>query len=363
MFEIAFIIILSVYFLISVIIIAGASKKFNKVDDDSLKSVSIIVCARNEEENIAECLQSLDELEYPEDKLEIIIANDGSTDSTGNIISDFVSGKNRFKKIAVEPSNGKLFGKTNALAQAIKQAKGQIIITTDADCKVNPKWAKTIASYYYGDTGAVGGFTIPEAKNWFDGMQAVDLAYLLTAASGSANNNTPISCIGNNMSFLKSAYLEMGGYENLPFSVTEDFALLNAIAELKKYRIKFPTDKDALVSTKPCNNIIGLLRQKKRWAVGGLDAPLYGKIVMLTAFLANFFIILTPLFFSHVCLYLAVFKISIDYFVLYPVHNQLGISKNLRYFPGFEVYYTLYAFIIPLILTFSRKVVWKGRKY
>ncbi len=85
-------------------------------------------------------------------------------------------------------------------------------------------------------------------------MQAIDFIYLLFIASGTINLGKPVSCIGNNMSFRKKAYEEAGGFENLPFSVTEDFLLLNSINKLKKYRIIYPLNKDSLVISKPASD-------------------------------------------------------------------------------------------------------------
>lgn len=363
MLEIIFLIILSLYFFISVFLVNGVSKRILTVHENLSKNITVIVCAKNEEKNILACLQSLNNLDYPQDKLEIIISDDGSTDMTGKIIDEYIKDKNNFKKIYVKQNNGLLIGKANALAQAIKKANGEIILTTDADCIIPPTWAKALVSYYKGNIGAVCGYTIPDVTNFFEGIQAVDLCYLLTVAAGTTNNGKPISCLGNNMSFLKKAYEEIGGYENLPISVTEDFVLLNAISKLKKYQIFFPLEKDIMLSTKACDNFRSLISQKKRWAVGGLNAPMHGIIIMIVAILTNLFVFLTPLFFDDVWLYLAVFKIAIDFFVVYPVHKRLGISKNLKYFFGFQIYYTLYVLILPLILLFNRKIIWKGREF
>ncbi len=363
MFEIIFLIVLSGYFIQSVVFIIGASKRFPKIKENELPNASVIVAARNEEENILRCLQSLDNLVYPKGKLEIILVDDKSTDSTGIIIDEFIAGKPRFKKIIAKKEIGMLKGKTNALANAIEIAAGEIILTTDADCEVHPNWAKTTASYYKEGVGAVNGFTTQLAYNGFSGMQAIDFIYLLTAAAGTINLKKPISCIGNNMSYRKKAYEEVGGYENLPFSVTEDFNLLWSIYCLGKYRIILPLDKNALITSIPCKNFSGLYRQKKRWAVGGLEVPFRGYVVMAWGFLTNLCLLLTPLFFSPVWLYLAVFKLATDFFVLYFVHKQLGITRNLKYFFNFQIYYLLYVVALPFVLLYSRKVVWKGREY
>jgi cellulose synthase/poly-beta-1,6-N-acetylglucosamine synthase-like glycosyltransferase len=289
--------------------------------------------------------------------------DDRSNDLTGEIVDDFISDKPIFKKIVTKKEIGKLKGKTNALANALEVAKGDIILTTDADCEVTTNWAYRIASYYNEEVGMVNGFTSQEAKNNFSGVQAIDFIYLLLVASGTINIGLPISCIGNNMSYRKKAYFEVGGYENLPFSVTEDFNLLNAINKLKKYKIVHPLDRETLVTSLPCKNFKELFRQKKRWSVGGLGVPISGYIIMAYGFFTNLCILLTPLFFTPVWLYLAVFKIATDYLILYFVHDRLGIKKNLKYFLAFQVYYTLYVIAIPFVLLFSRKVIWKGREY
>ncbi|HEY6437052.1 MAG TPA: glycosyltransferase [Ignavibacteriaceae bacterium] len=364
MFEIIFLILVSVYFIINVTLIIGAKKTFPRLDEKQLPTISILVAARNEQENILACLKSLDKLIYPENKIDIIIVDDASVDNTLNIVSNFIHGKQKFRVIYLQENEDvNLKGKVRAIAEGIKLANGEIILTTDADCVVNPLWAKTIASYYSEDVGVVNGFTSQTASSVFTGMQAIDFIYLLFIASGTINLGKPVSCIGNNMSFRKKAYEEIGGFENLPFSVTEDFLLLNSINKLKKYKILYPLNKDSLVISKPASSLKELFNQKKRWAVGGVDTPPLGIYLMIWSFLTNLFLLLTPFFFSAVWLYLLIFKVAIDFFVLVPIHQRLGLQKNLKYFLVFEFYSIIYVLLLPFIVLFSKKVKWKDRVY
>ena len=363
MFEIIFFIVLCGYFIHSVIYVIGVGKRFPTMEESGLPTVSVIVAARNEENNILRCLQSLDKLIYPEDKLEIIMVDDQSTDNTGEIIDEFISGKKIFRKIVSKKEIGKLKGKTNALANGLEAARNDIIMTTDADCEVKPTWVKRTASYYFNNVGMVNGFTTQVAFDSFSGMQSLDFIYLLIVASSTINLGNPISCIGNNMSYRKEAYDEVGGYENLPFSVTEDFNLMMAIYRLKKYKIIFPVDKDTLVTSLPCPDVKSLFHQKKRWAVGGLDVPLRGFAIMANGFLTYLGILLTPFFYTPLCLYLIVLKVILDIFVIYPVLKLLGIQKNFRYFISFQFYYLIYVIALPFIVLAGRKVTWKGRNF
>ncbi len=364
--EIIFMAAVTGYFIQSVLFAVGASKKFpkSKRDENDLPSVSVIVAARNEEENILRCMKSLDKIDYPESKLQILMVDDRSTDKTGNIIENFILDKPKFTKIETKKEIGRLKGKTNALANALEIATGEIILTTDADCVVVPTWIKATVSYYQDDVAMVNGFTTQTANSHFTGMQAIDFIYLLIVAAGTINLKTPLSCIGNNMSYRKKAYLEVGGYENLPFSVTEDFNLLMAINKLNKYKIIYPLDKEALVTSSACKNMSALYHQKKRWAVGGVKAPWQGYVLFVFGILTSILTLLLPVFFSKVWLYLVLFKIATDLFLLLPAYSRLGLTKDLKYFITFELYCLIYVTALPLILLFTGKTVnWKGRKY
>lgn len=363
MFETFFIIAVSLYFIQLFILIIGAQKKFPKLKENELPTISVVVAARNEEENILRCLESLDKLEYPSEKIEIIIVNDHSSDRTNSIISEFIAGKEKFKCIIPTCSVGNLKGKSNALANAFALAEGEILLTTDADCEVSPAWAKTIASYYKDDVAIVCGFTAQKDYDAFAGMQSADFIFLLTVAAGAMNLGKPLSCIGNNMSIRKKVYEEVGGYESIPFSVTEDFSLLMAVHDLGKYGIIYPLDAGALVVSQPCENIKSLFWQKKRWGVGGMKSGITGYIVMLWGYLSNLALLLTPFFFSTVSLYLCLFKITVDYFFISPVYRTLKLKIHITHFIAFEIYYIVYVLLLPFAVLPNRRIKWKGREF
>lgn len=360
---IVYLIFVSGYFILSYLFLIGVKKKFEKIGENDLPSVSVVVAVRNEEKNIQQCLKSLSELDYPNEKLEIILVNDESTDRTEEIIKNFIKDKSNFSLINLEKEDSELIGKSRPLAEGIKNAKGEIIFITDADCVVPINWIKIKASYYTTDVAMVNSFTNQKVYGIFSGMQAIDFIYLLFVAGGIANLGKPVSCIGNNISFRKSVYDELGGFEKLDKSVTEDFLLINEIRKLKKYKIIFTLNNSSLVTTQPCKTLSKLYSQKKRWAVGGTKAPVHGMFIMGWAFVTNFLTILIPLFFSPVYLYLFSFKLLIDLFALIMVHKELGILKQLKYFPSFFIYQLLYVIILPFTVLFSRRVNWKGRKY
>ena len=94
--------------------------------------VSVIIAARNEETHLQECLESVAHQSYPVSLYEIIVMNDGSTDDTAIICSDFTKRYSNIKTIQVK-DDIRIRGKANALAQGIEASSGTVILITDAD--------------------------------------------------------------------------------------------------------------------------------------------------------------------------------------------------------------------------------------
>lgn len=271
-------------------------RKSNATQLQHYPFISILVAARNEENNIANCLKALNELNYPKDKLEIIIGNDSSTDNTQLVIEKYIAQKSNFKLINL---NGTEFpqtkGKARVLAVLAQAAKGEIFLITDADILVGNNWAKGLVSEIIEKNVALtAGTTNIKATSFTTQFQQVDWLYFMGIINAFACVKKPITAVGNNMAFTKKAYQSIGGYENLPFSITEDYALFNALMK-NGYTTSQIINKDTLVYSQPINTLKGLLRQRKRWLVGGLDLPAHYRAMI---FIFGAWYIALPILFS-----------------------------------------------------------------
>jgi cellulose synthase/poly-beta-1,6-N-acetylglucosamine synthase-like glycosyltransferase len=331
----------------------------------SFPNVSVVVAARNEEENIERCLRSILQVDYPADKLEVVVADDGSTDRTPEIISKIKQEHNNLKVIRIESQINNLKGKANALAQAITQTNGEFIFLTDADCEVPRTWIKGMLRHFDEKTGVASGVTIIETGKIFYGMQSLDWAFLLSVAAAVGRLFKPVACIGNNMAFRKEAYIECGGYQNLKFSITEDFALFKAITENGKWGYAFPVDLETLVISKPVKTLKELYHQKKRWGTGGLDTGLLGIVIMSGGFIFHLLLILSPLLIEKISSLLIslALKFFIDGAFLFKTLRKFKKTSLLKYLPFFELYYIIYVVVLPFVVFFGGKTVWKDRKY
>ena len=112
---------------------------------ETLPNVSVVVAARNEESHIPSLIKDLVSQEYPLDKLEVIIVNDRSTDGTAAILDDASDNYAFIKIITIDQVSKDMTPKKNALTKGIEAAFGEIIVLTDADCRVGKLWVSSMA--------------------------------------------------------------------------------------------------------------------------------------------------------------------------------------------------------------------------
>lgn len=366
--EIFFIVVSILYFLLHVVLFLGLRKSFSMktLPGTVHPKVSVIVAARNEEENILNCIESLSEINYPEDLLEIILVNDNSEDRTFEIMKNSERLHPSFKVINSHKNEfPNLKGKANAIDNAVDISTGDIILMTDADCTVNPEWVKNTVKYYTLGTGMVCGYTLMnDRKSLFSVLQSADWLYLLSLASSSAGLNSILSCIGNNLSFSTKAYRFTGGYKSIKFSVTEDLALMRKISSSKKFRVCFPVDKNCLVYTRPCRNIREVFSQKRRWFRGGTGINFLGYIAGAELYFMNILLVSGLLFLNlKLYLFLIIVKTVSELILLHKPVKVFGLTSFYFYYPVFMIYFAFTGLLLPWTFLAGSKIKWKGRKF
>ncbi len=355
------------YFIIHIIFFIGflKSNSIKKADNTNKIKVTVVVAARNEERNISNCISSLKRLKYDKNLLQIILVNDNSTDSTRSMMMKETEGYENFLVIDSDKNaNKNLKGKANAIATAIKTASGDIIMITDADCIVPEGWAEETVRYYSKNTQMVCGFTrVNHATSFFAKLQALDWIYLLSLASCSSGIGKILSCIGNNLTFTKKVYNDIGGYEKINFSVTEDLALMRRIDSDKSYKVIYPIDPECTVTTEECKTIRELYNQKKRWFRGGIKINFLGWILGFELYIVNIILIFGLIFLNpYIYLFLIALKIISELLIIVPVYFKLKYKKLLIYFPIYQIYFSIYGLLLPFTFLAGSRVSWKNRK-
>lgn len=366
--DVAVLIIIFVYFSLHFVFYYGLkrSEGIKKNPSDRFPFVSIIVAARNEENNIGSCINSLKSINYPSNKYEIILVNDNSTDSTKDIILKLTENHKNFIILdTIQAPESNLVGKVRALSYGISKSNGELLMMTDADCTVNKNWLSESSNYYNDNIGLICGFTgIDYSYGLFSKLQALDWIYLQALASASSGINLQLSCIGNNLSISAEAFNSIGGYEKLKFSVTEDLALLRRIKTEKKYNVVYPVNYACLVKTLPCSDLKELYRQKKRWFRGGTDINWLGYLLGFLLYVSNFVLLTGYLYLSSfVYLISVILKVISELMIILPVYRKLKYTQLLMYFPLFQLYFAAYGLLLPFTFIFGYKIVWKDRKH
>ncbi len=366
--EIIACIAITAFSLRGVIFLTGAYKErkhtYNK-SSETKPFVSVIVPARNEERNIMQCINSIHNNNYPEDKYEIIAVNDRSTDNTLSVLNDLSRSIKNLKVINVTEENKikNLRGKPGALEKGIAAARGEIILMTDADCLVGKHWIETMAAQYNTpEVGLVASFTNVLGKRIFDIIQAIEWAYLHTMASAGVGLKQPLGCYGNNLSVSKKAYIAVGGYRKIKFSVTEDLALLQTIHKAG-YTVRYLTHKDADVDTFACKTFSEYLKQRHRWAVGGLDLGWRAAIFVISSALLILGIIASIVIWNPVYLTAIVLtRMFWDYLLIGSSFNILQKKELKKWIPVAVLFFIVLETIVPFLLL-KKQVEWKGQVF
>jgi len=330
-------------------------------------AVCIIVAARDEARTLPACLQSLIALDYPHDKLEILIVNDHSQDDTGSIIDSVAAGREYIHHVDLLPEEKAMPGKAGAVLAGIEKSRGEIIFLTDADCQVPASWIRALLQEFTPETGLVGGFTLLHRKHHPETLlgriQSLDWLFLLTIAAISARLGKPLSWMGNNMAFRRTAYEEIGGYRALGGSLIEDFVLIHALAQKTCWRISFQCHPGSTIHSQPPSSLQGLYQQRKRWGLGIRMVRPFGKLLMISSFFAHIAVLAGLLLNLRFGVPGLVAMMGVDLFICWRGARRLNRLDLLRDFFGFELFYFIYTVFLPLALILSSRVAWKNQVY
>jgi cellulose synthase/poly-beta-1,6-N-acetylglucosamine synthase-like glycosyltransferase len=331
--------------------------------------ISIIVPFRNEAANIERTYKNLINQNYPSDKYEIIFVNDSSEDDSLKILES-LSTKENVKIFSVPEDFSTYAHKKRAVRFGIEKSKGEIIVTTDADCIHKSDWLINLLKYFDEQTGFVSGpVEFLSQENLFVKIQRLEFAGLVITGAGLIGASNPIICNAANIAYRKIVFNEVGGFNyQMSLSSGDDELLMQKINCDTSYKIKFAADKNAMVSTEANQSIKQFFNQRKRWASKGLfynDKFLIIRLVLIYLFYLSLFIQpLLALFISKIFLYTFVIsffvKILLEYLILKFGIKLLFNSEILKPFIISELFQIPYI-IVSAIAGIFGNFEWKGR--
>ncbi|MBI4451938.1 glycosyltransferase family 2 protein [Candidatus Woesearchaeota archaeon] len=281
--------LLSLYFAIFwFLVLLDKEKKPKTRKLKNYPDVSIVVPAYNEEKNLAPTLNSLVNLDYPKNKLEIIVVNDGSTDNTKSVVRNFIS-KNKSSDIKLIDKQNE--GKGAALNDGLRITKGEFFICLDADSVVARDSLKKILPHFTNDEIAVvlPLLKVSKPKNIWEKMQwleyIVNMFYKKMMSSLNCVHVSP----GPFSVYRKKILDRIGGFDE--HNLTED---LEVTLRLQSNNYRIVQLLDAEVFTAAPKTFKELYKQRNRWFKGAVLNALKYRHMMFNKKYGDFGIIQMP---------------------------------------------------------------------
>jgi cellulose synthase/poly-beta-1,6-N-acetylglucosamine synthase-like glycosyltransferase len=349
--------------MISLVLLWVRKRDVSPVEINQFPFVSILIAARNEEDTIVSCLEAINKLDYPKDKLEVLIGDDRSEDETAALVHHYCMKVNHFRLVTVVNTLGHARGKANVLAHLAKEAKGELFCITDADIQVPKHWIQGLLSKYKSGIGIVSGVTMIETNTLFSKLQCLEWLFAFGMVKTVSDMGIPVTAVGNNMLISRQAYESTGGYGKIPFSITEDFELFRqALKKGWKYRNLF--NQETLAVSKASPSLKDLLRQRKRWMTGALQLPWILVLCLFTQSLFLPLIVTTLIVFPLWGMLLWIIKILLEQVYLALLMRRLNLWDTLlKYSLLFEIYSGILSVIVLVYYALPTGVTWKGRRY
>jgi glycosyltransferase involved in cell wall biosynthesis len=316
-----------------------------------LPSVSVIICARNEEDNLFKNLPLILDQEYP--NFEVIVVNDQSQDGSMHIIKAYKESYPFIKYIELEKNKHRQFGKKLPLTVGINGASNELIIVTDADCVPNSnKWLQHLAKNYQDDKEIVLGYSpYLKTKGFLNKVIRFDTSIIAITYMSFAKTALAYMGVGRNMGYSKAKFLSVEGFKKHYHIASGDDDLFIKDAASRK-NVAVELNPESFVYTTPEKTWEKWINQKQRHFTTSPEYKLINKLFLgilpfsMLILYVSFFILL----FNTEWIYfvLAVFSIRLLFYWIINgwLLKKMQMNDLIWWFPLFEIVHNI---IIPFI--------------
>ena len=361
-----FLLFMSIFWLL--VLFSSEEKGQQKKKLTEFPVVSVLIPAYNEEESIIETISSVCHLDYPAEKLEVIVINDGSADRTKEKVEQFIHIHPQHKIILLNQENT---GKGKAMNQGLEKTSGDFFASLDADSFVSPNALQEMLPYFE-DTQVAAvcpllkvrkPSSIIQKVQWYE--YVINMFYRWLNAKVNCIHVTP----GPFSVYRTAVIKKLGGYDEK--NITED---LEIAIRLQKHHYKILHTYDATVETLSPQTWRALFRQRVRWYKGSIDNALrykkllfnreygdFGYMRMPTILLSGvLIIILSGTLFQQLLkgLYHGYFVLQSINFDILTMARDISLHPNLLVLPlgKFFIAFTLFA-ISFFIMIYSYRII------
>ncbi len=328
--------------------------------------VSVIVCARNEKENLEKLIPEILNQNYP--NFELIIADDGSWDGTSDWLDELKKNTQNLKVVHLsEEMKRDRKGKKFALTLAIKAASSELILLTDADCTpASNLWIKHMVEPYHKNSQVeivIGHSPFIRKKGLLSIMNIMENSFTATSYLSSALNNKSYMGVGRNLSYKKSLFFKIKGFASHHHIAGGDDDLFVQEAS-NKSNTDVSIHPDSFVFTHSKSTFLSWFQQKKRhnfigkyyksqykWKLGFFS---FSHAMLWISFLVSLF--LPNAWIVSSALMLIYFLIKFP--LIYMAFNKLKVKNFAFLMPVFDFMFLVYNLIFGIAIIFYKQKKW-----
>jgi cellulose synthase/poly-beta-1,6-N-acetylglucosamine synthase-like glycosyltransferase len=329
--------------------------------------ISVIIPARNEENNIVHLLEALRSQTFSQTNFEVIIVDDFSTDATADLVEQFGSSNVRLIQPAVDENNS---SKKKAIQTGVEMARGELIVTTDADCVPTSQWLQTIHDLYVrSDANFIAApVKFTHDNSILETLQAIDFMTLQGITAATVATGSLTMCNGANLAYTKKAFVDVKGFEGIDHVATgDDMLLMYKIRKTDPSKVFYLKNKDAIVSTQPMKTWKQFFMQRKRWASKTLvydDRRIIAVLAFVYLFNCLFIALIIAAIFNRIywwhVLGFWILKALVEFPFVQTIARFYDEKKLLGRFFFFQPLHIFYTVFVGLISQFGN-YEWKGR--
>lgn len=328
-------------------------------------SISVIICAKNEAENLQLFLPSIISQDYP--SFEIVLINDASSDNTLEIMEGFANLHSNIKIVDVKNTEAFWANKKYALTLGIKTSKHEHLLFTDADCKpVSKYWIKEMSSHFTNKQTIVLGYgKYSKVKNSLFN-KLVRFETLITAIQyfSYAKIGMPYMGVGRNLAYTKKDFFNINGFVNhIKIRSGDDDLFINQIANSNNTAISF--SKEGFTESVPKSSLKSWIKQKRRHISTAKYYKLKHKILLSLFYFSNFSFWALAIFLfisTHNWLFvmsLFLLRLIIQYIIIGASSKKLNETDILIWLPILEISLIIIQLTIFINNLISKPNFWK----
>jgi glycosyltransferase involved in cell wall biosynthesis len=325
--------------------------------------VSVIICAKNEAENLRENIPFFLDQDYPD--FEIILINDASNDETQDVIDEFVERDNRVKKVEIENNEAFWSNKKYSLTLGIKKAKNSRLLFTDADCKpASNQWIRLMTAPISEEKQLVLGYgAYDKAKGLLNRLIRFETVMTALQYFSHAKAGMPYMGVGRNLAYTSQLFYDTRGFmSHMQVPSGDDDLFVNEAATKENAALVF--QKEAFTYSKPKERWGEWIRQKRRHISTAKYYQTKHQWVLGLYYISNLLfwvvgILCFVLIDWKIPLALIIFRYTLQYIFIGRGLKLLQEKELVPFIPLFEVFLVSIQLTIFILNSTSKQTRWK----